>query len=400
MRTRGPRRAARGPGAVHPVRGEFVDPELERGFRLHALERDARRLPSILVFSSLVFAAFGVLDLLDPEWDDVTWLTLAMRVGLVAAAATLAYSVRRRPERSLDWVPVTAVEAYAMVTFLLIAYYDPLPGPTRSLQFAILSVAMLIYVPNRLLPALSVVAVGTAAFSWVGLQSLDGSSRLDVEAILTLAVAMVVGGSVAWMLQRSRRDEYLSFVHEQGARVTLEQEVEQRAALQGELEWLATHDTLTDLLNRRAFFELADTAFAASRRNGRPLSVLVIDADDFKAINDRFGHHTGDEVIRTVARLCRLHLRADDVVGRLGGEEFAVVMPATGLDRAHEIADRLRERIAEAGVTTPHGVVRLTVSIGVSECRPWEETSHDSLQRADAAMYEAKGRGRNRVVPS
>ncbi len=400
MRASGQWRTARGPGSIHPFTGEFVDRQLERGFRLHSLDRDARRLPSILVFSSIVFASFGLLDLAEPEWTGMTWATNGMRVGLVVAACALAVRVRRRPERSLAWLPVTLIEAYAMTTFLLTAYYDSLPGPTRSLQFAILSVSMLIYVPNRLLPALGVVAVGSVAFGWVGLQSIDGSSRLDAEAIITLAVAMFVNGSVAWMLQRSRRDEYLSFVHEQGARVTLEHEVEQRAALQGELEWLAAHDALTDLLNRRAFFEQAAAAFATSRRTGRPVSVLVIDADDFKAINDRYGHHTGDEVIRTVAHLCRLHLRADDVVGRLGGEEFAVVMPATGLDRAREIADRLRERIADVAVDAPHGTVHLTVSIGVSECRPWEETIHDSLQRADAAMYEAKGSGRNRVVPS
>jgi len=187
-------------------------------------------------------------------------------------------------------------------------------------------------------------------------------------------------------------------VAERRSRQRLEAEMDQREALQEELEWMASHDALTDLYNRRAFLEQADRVLAGARRREQPVSVLLLDADEFKSINDMFGHHTGDEAIRAIGRQAKLCLRADDVIGRVGGEEFAVVMPATNLALAEQVASRLREQIGAVVIEHPDGGVSFTVSIGITECRIWNETIQDALQRADAAMYEAKLAGRNRVI--
>ncbi|MCA1908298.1 MAG: GGDEF domain-containing protein [Magnetospirillum sp.] len=156
------------------------------------------------------------------------------------------------------------------------------------------------------------------------------------------------------------------------------------------LRHLASVDPLTEVLNRRSFFEQAQAVSG-------PVSVLMLDLDRFKAINDRFGHATGDRVIVTFARLLRDALRRDDVLGRMGGEEFAIILPGVDQSRALEVAERIRAACEAETVTAENGfAVRLTVSIGVAE----GDGAHlDALlKQADMAMYQAKEKGRNRVV--
>jgi len=134
-----------------------------------------------------------------------------------------------------------------------------------------------------------------------------------------------------------------------------------------------------------------------ARRHAQPLSVLMVDADHFKAINDTHGHAAGDQVLRHLAALLTKALRAGDWVGRLGGEEFLAVLPDASLEHTRSIAERMREAIAAAPCTTPKGVLAITVSIGAASHRADGETSAALLQRADAALYTAKTEGRNRV---
>ncbi|UTH75293.1 diguanylate cyclase [Chromobacterium sp. IIBBL 290-4] len=160
---------------------------------------------------------------------------------------------------------------------------------------------------------------------------------------------------------------------------------------------LATQDGLTELNNRRQFIELADREVERSRRYRSPLSVLMMDLDHFKSINDQHGHAVGDEVIRHFAQMCREALRACDLSGRLGGEEFAAVLPNTGLDDALQVAERLRAMVAEASHACGAAVPNYTVSIGAAMLRPDENGIDEVLTRADKQLYQAKREGRNRV---
>lgn len=166
----------------------------------------------------------------------------------------------------------------------------------------------------------------------------------------------------------------------------------------GHLRETAERDPLTQLRNRRAF----DEAFAAERvrfdRYARPLSLLAMDLDHFKGINDRYGHEAGDEVLRNMARLINGSLRDVDIAARFGGEEFLALLPETGLTAALEAAERIRSAVADAVVDWKGQRIPLRVSIGVASAP--ETTAHpqELLSAADAALYEAKGRGRNRVV--
>jgi len=156
------------------------------------------------------------------------------------------------------------------------------------------------------------------------------------------------------------------------------------------LRHLASVDPLTEVLNRRSFFE------QASAIQG-PVSVLMLDLDRFKTINDRYGHATGDRVIVTFAQLLRDALRRDDLLGRMGGEEFAIVLPGVVRERALEVAERIRAACEAENVVSDTGFrVRLTVSIGVAE---GDGASLVELMKlADMAMYQAKENGRNQVV--
>jgi diguanylate cyclase (GGDEF)-like protein len=159
---------------------------------------------------------------------------------------------------------------------------------------------------------------------------------------------------------------------------------------------LATVDGLTGMLNRRAFFEQADSARLLALRLRKPIALLMLDIDHFKHLNDGYGHACGDEALKLFADTARGVLREHDVIGRLGGEEFALALPGTALEGAVDAAERLRIAVAEAPAIACAPGYRMAVSIGVVMIEPFEELTA-ALARADHALYVAKTSGRNRV---
>jgi diguanylate cyclase (GGDEF)-like protein len=157
----------------------------------------------------------------------------------------------------------------------------------------------------------------------------------------------------------------------------------------------AITDELTSLVNRRRFNEVLDDEIERARRHGTTLSVLLADLDDFKRINDRFGHPAGDEALREFANLLRVHLRDIDVAARLGGEEFAVLLPETDLEGALTVAERLRRHVDDRGALKQSDI-RLTTSIGVAQYHAGSR--EDLLRQADEGLYRAKQQGKNCVV--
>ena len=164
------------------------------------------------------------------------------------------------------------------------------------------------------------------------------------------------------------------------------------------LERLASSDALTELCSRRRWYELAEVELARSKRHRGPFAVLLADLDFFKTVNDTFGHAAGDEVLQRFAQLLRHEARKSDVLGRIGGEEFAVLLPETDLAAAHTFASRLVSECRTLTATTGSGPVRFTCSIGLAEVTPADDSIQTIVQRADAALYDAKRRGRDRVA--
>lgn len=159
---------------------------------------------------------------------------------------------------------------------------------------------------------------------------------------------------------------------------------------------LATTDGLTGLMTRRSFEEEAHRLISQALRHRQEVSCIMLDVDHFKSINDRFGHQTGDEVLKAVASTCKAQLRAGDLFGRLGGEEFAAILPHVGRESALATADKLRQAVASATIDGPAGPLSVTASFGVTSTSIIAKDVDTLVSQADAAMYRAKEAGRNR----
>jgi diguanylate cyclase (GGDEF)-like protein len=158
---------------------------------------------------------------------------------------------------------------------------------------------------------------------------------------------------------------------------------------------MAMTDELTRLPNRRHILAAAEIAFDAAKRDGRATAVIVLDIDRFKRINDTLGHATGDAVLRSVARACRVALRPADLIGRIGGEEFLVVLHSATRSQAHEIAERLRAAVERLDLSSIAPDLRITISLGVHVANDYDSSA--AIAAADSMLYRAKENGRNRV---
>jgi diguanylate cyclase (GGDEF)-like protein len=162
---------------------------------------------------------------------------------------------------------------------------------------------------------------------------------------------------------------------------------------------MARRDDLTGSLNRRRFSEMLRREFLGAERSGRPLTVALLDLDDFKAINDRHGHAAGDAVLRAVAEVIQAALRGTDLAARWGGEEFSIALPGADIAQAVTVTQRVRAAIGALRVATDTGEsVGCTASIGIAERGSPNETLDELFNRADRAMYKAKHSGKNRAV--
>ena len=163
------------------------------------------------------------------------------------------------------------------------------------------------------------------------------------------------------------------------------------------LEKLAASDSLTELANRRNFFERVDAEVQRAHRYGHPLTLQMLDLDHFKSINDQFGHAAGDEVLRRIAGVLRANLRHNDLAARIGGEEFALLLSECDATAATAFAERLREAVAAETFVLGGEPQRITISIGIAELAPERAERTALMAAADAALYRAKDEGRNRV---
>ncbi len=166
-----------------------------------------------------------------------------------------------------------------------------------------------------------------------------------------------------------------------------------------QMEAMAMHDSLTQLLNRRAIYNHAEAEYNRSRRGSTPLSLLMIDIDHFKSVNDQYGHLSGDQAICHIARCISQNIRSYDWVGRWGGDEFLVILPSSDTDQARVVVDRIQDSLKSAVFSPADGaVLNMTLSIGVSMRTGESQVPlHNLLQQADKALYKAKRGGRNQV---
>ncbi len=223
------------------------------------------------------------------------------------------------------------------------------------------------------------------------------AGKIDETMYFTSEVEQIhKNGSPIWTeaIVRYVRNEKTGAVELHG----VTRDISDRRALRLELERQATTDSLTGIANRRHFISLAQKEIDRCTRHGCAICLLMLDIDHFKKVNDSFGHATGDLAIQAVAQTCGTELRNSDLLGRMGGEEFAILLVETDQQRAYGVAERLRSLVQDIQLFTQNkDRVRLTVSIGLTEKRHGEQDLSEILARADAALYKAKNSGRNRV---
>ena len=218
---------------------------------------------------------------------------------------------------------------------------------------------------------------------WVGVPLTFKGRTIGVMVVQSHAEALRFGPD---------ETNILSFVSTQVAMA-----IEHKRA-QDEIQQLASTDAMTGLFNRRRFFELAEQEFERTQRYGHSLSILMLDVDNLKTVNDTFGHLAGDLLIQTVGDLCRKELRKIDLVGRYGGDEFVALLPETPLAKATRVVERLRWRAAQKTLRFEGQAVLVSISIGVAGLDESCLRLENLLSHADQALYEAKQAGKNRVA--
>ncbi len=211
----------------------------------------------------------------------------------------------------------------------------------------------------------------------------------------TVAVQALQNGAQDYLVKGNLTAQALRWaIHNAMEKVALRRQIERQRR---ELERLATTDVLTGVFNRRVLLERLELELRRCRRYGSRLCVLLLDVDYFKRVNDTYGHLAGDAVLVAVGHILRTRVRNTDVAGRYGGEEFGVLLPETDLEPGRELAERLRQHVADEVFSAGTATFRVTCSVGVAHFADARQKANDLLQGADKALYRAKEQGRNRV---
>lgn len=316
-------------------------------------------------------------------------LSITAANGLLALAWSLQFAAilefrRRTVPHWLLWAPTAAT----FLMFMLLMEHFQLRLIVSSALFSAANVLLAVVLLRNPVPpglrahqllaacylfvALALIARGIGAWTDPGAFSSALTPNLMHSVLYLGSYALIVAGSLAFLLMHKERSDE-------------------------ETTRLATTDPLTGVFNRRTFIELAEQELARARRTDTALSLMMLDLDHFKRVNDTYGHLIGDEVLVSFTRLVRECVRRSDLVVRYGGEEFCVLLPATPLVAATALAERIRS--ATAATTLTSLPFRVTVSIGLTTYAGGAHTVlGDMLGRADEALYRAKDEGRNRVI--
>ena len=379
-------------------RAEFSDHATEHAYRNEVQDQMARQLVLALGIWAALLLLFALPDLQAlGSSNPLFWRQLLYRAAMAALLLGAIVVVRRHPAWATDgrlvaWIAMLGYPFYFAMFHVREDVRIWTVGIVMFMQFS-----LFIFLPGRVLAYLPVALLGVAG-SVVSFALLGRPPGVLLGLVFLLSVPALVGYTAAARLQRVQRQEFALRQRLTATNAALQTEIAQRTELQAELERQATTDPLTGLVNRREFNRRFALDLARARRDEAPLSVALIDLDHFKRVNDECGHAAGDEVLRTVARLCGACFRSIDTVGRLGGEEFAVLLPGADLPQAALVAQRLADRLAATPVVHGGHTIVLSMTVGVAQRLPEEHALEPLLHRADQALYAGKQAGRARTM--
>ncbi|HXF85898.1 MAG TPA: GGDEF domain-containing protein [Anaerolineales bacterium] len=357
--------------------------ELEGDYRVYHLQNDIRQSTIALrVIAIGTLASLPVDALLLGDKHHVLALLAVLRMGfIVATLATILTIQRTKKVKVFDRMIIGWLTA-SIIFLNILNYMRPIQNNPFDIIFPL---AIYILSPlNLSYTFLFALGYSTGVLFVNHVLRTSGDPATLSTFLVAQIIAHALGSGSAIEIQRHRKISYRAYIHEKDAREVA--------------AYLSNIDPLTESLTRRHFFNIAGSEFLRYLRYRRPLSVLVIDADHFKAINDTYGHHAGDIVLRSMSLVMLEQKRAQDTLGRLGGEEFGLLLPETNLAQAKIVAERIQKAWENTPTNVDGELIRSTVSIGVAEATPEDKSFEDVLRRADRMLYKAKERGRNQVA--
>ena len=379
--------------------GEFENRETEAAYRVAGWPELMGGVGRISALSAVGFLIMGYpLFMKEGMTPLVSFLTLLRAMvavlgllPMVAAGSALA----NRFVPCLTGVFLLSIGCYESVAAVL----TYTPGMELTTPYTLLIVLLFYLVIPLLLKPILVAGVISSIMYVCALRffAVGGWASL-IQLILFFALANGLGASIFIEMARWRRTHFTDMAKIRQLNQRLRDEVIKKEETNRHLERLAVTDTLTGVGNRRKFLEVADMERHRAFRYGVPFSVVMLDIDHFKEVNDRYGHEGGDVALCDLARVVEGELRGSDLLVRLGGEEFAMLLPETRQEEAYALAERVRRQVA--GHVVRSGVLRftMTVSMGVAEVnRGSDDSVKGMLNRADEALYQAKALGRNRT---
>lgn len=359
--------------------------ELEGDYRVFHLKDDiTQSILSFFIASVSVLSMLRLDMLLYKGRPDLLMQLVFYRVGYVLVTFLFFLAVRKTKKVRIFDRLVFGWVSFTILVLLLHNFTRPTDYLTTAFDI-LLPFAIYVLSPLKIFYNFAL-ALGFSA----GTIYVDHVFKLGIHPIeLNLATAaqvivQVLGLGSALQIQTYRRKSFKAYMQEKDAREMV--------------AYLANIDPLTKSLTRRHFLNIAESEFLRFARYRRPFSFLIIDADHFKKINDTYGHHAGDIALRSLSLVAMEQKRAQDTFGRLGGEEFGLLLPETSLMQAAVVAERIQKVWDKSPVNLDGELIHSTVSIGVAEAVPADQSFEDILRRADQMLYKAKELGRNRVV--
>lgn len=358
---------------------------MEGDYRVFYLKDDIAY--SSLYISIAILSTFGMFTmdgLLYPTRSDITWWLLLLRGGYIIVSILIVRAIRQTTKvRAYDRLFI----AWILISiFFLLSFKFTRPANfLRPAFYIIVPLGIYIFSPFKIRHTFAlalVYSIGTLLidyFYWSEVDPLVWNTVIPAQLI-----GHALGSVAAFQIQSYRRTSFKAYIKEKDAKEMV--------------AYMANIDPLTKSLTRRHFFNIAESEFLRFRRYRRQLSLLVLDADHFKNINDTHGHYAGDLVLRNLSLVTMEQKRTQDTFGRLGGEEFGLLLPETNLEQAKVVAERIQKAWEQTPCPVDDQVIHSTVSIGVAETRPSDKTFEDVLRRADQMMYKAKEAGRNRIA--
>jgi diguanylate cyclase (GGDEF)-like protein len=359
--------------------------DLEGDYRAFYLKNDiGQTILSLIIAVISVLAMLRVDIILFKDRPGLLMWLLAYRGGFVLLTLAAIFAIRKTPKVRVYDCLVLAWIVLMILFFILSSFSRPSNNLTTAFEiiipFSIYVLSPLKIKQNFILAfGFTVAALSLNYFFKTGIETLVLNATTAAQVIVH-----TLGLGSALQIQSYRRRSFRAYIMEKDAKEMV--------------AYLANIDPLTKSLTRRHFFNIAESEFLRFARYRRPLSVLILDADYFKGINDTHGHHAGDIVLRSLSLVAMEQKRVQDTFGRLGGEEFGLILPETNLEQARIVAERIQKTWEQTPTNMDGEMIHSTVSIGGAEAIHDDHSFEDILRRADKMLYKAKRRGKNQVA--